>query len=322
MTDGGIARRTAARLLGISTVARAVRAIAKARHHGIALVYHRIADLAPTDIVPTVDPETFRCQLEALAEVASIVDLGDLVSGDAPRTPGRVAGPPVALTFDDDLVSHASQALPMLGRVGVRATFFLSGRTLVGEGAYWFQRLEALVAAYGPSRLGAAFGVDDAEPGVLALVAERDPAARARVEALSAEVEDPPVLDRAGIGAVRDAGMPIGFHTVDHVPLPSLADADLERALVRGRRELDEAVGRPTTRFAYPHGAVDHRARAAVRRAGFTVAWTGAPTAVRSGDDAFALGRWEPGPLAVDDFLVKLAVRLHRRPSMAPGGRR
>jgi hypothetical protein len=31
-----------------------------------------------------------------------------------------------------------------------------------------------------------------------------------------------------------------------------------------------------------------------------------------SSDDRFLLGRWEPGPLEVDDFLVKVAVRLHR----------
>ena len=29
-------------------------------------------------------------------------------------------------------------------------------------------------------------------------------------------------------------------------------------------------------------------------------------------DDRYRLGRWEPGPLGVDDLLVKLALRLHR----------
>jgi hypothetical protein len=64
--------------------------------------------------------------------------------------------------------------------------------------------------------------------------------------------------------------------------------------------------------FAYPYGKTDDRSTAVVRRAGFQSAFTGQPRPIRSGDDRFRLGRWEPGPLGVDEFLVKLAVRLHR----------
>ena len=39
---------------------------------------------------------------------------------------------PVAITFDDDLASHVRLALPALTRLGVQATFFLTGATLEG----------------------------------------------------------------------------------------------------------------------------------------------------------------------------------------------
>jgi peptidoglycan/xylan/chitin deacetylase (PgdA/CDA1 family) len=329
MTSAATRRRVATRVLGVSPVARAVRAIARGRGHGLALVYHRVADLddGASEIVPTVTPEVFRRQVAALAEVAAVVGLGAIGPGDdaAEARPGGFR-PKVALTFDDDLVTHVSEAVPVLERAGLVATFFLSGRALVGEGAYWFQQLEALVDAYGTARVADELGSPGLGAGALAEAAERDRAVRDRVSLLAPDVDEPPILDPAGITALRDAGMDIGFHTVEHVPLPSLHDEELARALHRGRSELGSVLGRPVDRpvdrFAYPHGTVDARSRAAVRRAAFSTAWTGSPTVVRRTDDAFALGRWEPGPLAVDDFLIKLAVRLHRRSRPVGGGSR
>ena len=217
-------------------------------------------------------------------------------------------------------MTHVSEVVPALGRNGLTATFFLSGRALVGEGAYWFQQLEALVEAYETARVGTELGLPGVDAPALARAAERDRDTRRRIGEMASDIDDPPILDVDGIRVLRDAGMDIGFHTVEHVSLPSLDDAELARALLLGRAELDTTVGRSIDRFAYPHGTVDERSRAAVRRAGFATAWTGSPTAVRRTDDAFALGRWEPGPLAVDDFLVKLAVRLHRHVAPGAGG--
>ena len=322
MIDGRIGRRVATRALGVSPVARAVRAIGRGRGHRLALVYHRIAVLDPgaVEIVPTVNPDVFRRQVAALAEVADVVDLGAIGPSGPPAGDGMGLRPRIALTFDDDLTTHASEVAPALGSADVTATFFLSGRALVGEGAYWFQELEALVEAYGTARVAEELTMPGADAGALARAAERDGERRRRIGSMAADVDEPPVLGRDGIAALGDAGMGVGFHTVEHVPLPMLEDVDLTGALRRGRSELAATTGRPIDRFAYPHGTVDARSRAAVRREGFATAWTGSGTAVRRSDDAFALGRWEPGPLAVDDFLVKLAVRLHRRAVHQRGG--
>jgi hypothetical protein len=80
----------------------------------------------------------------------------------------------------------------------------------------------------------------------------------------------------------------------------------------RGREDLAAAAGAPVNYFAYPHGKADTRSATAVRRAGFNAAFTGLPQPVRDGDDCHRLGRWEPGPLGVDDLIVNIAVRLHR----------
>ena len=112
--------------------------------------------------------------------------------------------------------------------------------------------------------------------------------------------------------------MTIGFHTVEHDPLPDLDDPALEDAVSRGREDLAAAAGAAVRYFAYPHGKADARSAMAVRRAGFDAAFTGAAQPLRHGDDAYRLGRWEPGPLGVDDLLVE--ARRASPPRRPPSG--
>jgi peptidoglycan/xylan/chitin deacetylase (PgdA/CDA1 family) len=106
--------------------------------------------------------------------------------------------------------------------------------------------------------------------------------------------------------------MAIGFHTVRHEILTRLDDSGLDAALTEGRGDLEAIVGRPLLHFAYPHGKADRRTADRIRDAGYEAAWTGFPRPMRPRDDQYLLGRWEPGHLDVDDFLVGTAVRLSR----------
>jgi peptidoglycan/xylan/chitin deacetylase (PgdA/CDA1 family) len=295
--------------------AAAVRAAAR-RGHGLALVYHRVTadgDVAGGEVVPSLGRSRLRAQLEALAELGDVVDLPRLLDPPASRRRPRFA-----LTFDDDYPHHTAHALPVLRDVGAPGTFFLSGRALHGLGPYWWERLEALVAADGVERAGRALGIRGDSPQALATACERDPAARSRLAALATGVVGRP-LGVDGIRTLAAAGMTVGFHTLEHLLLPDLDSDRLAAALTTGREELAAATGRPMTLLAYPHGKADQRVARATRAAGYTAAWTGWPRPARPGDDRFLLGRWEPGPLDVDAFVASVAVRLHRA---APGARR
>jgi peptidoglycan/xylan/chitin deacetylase (PgdA/CDA1 family) len=114
------------------------------------------------------------------------------------------------------------------------------------------------------------------------------------------------------IQALAHAGMTIGFHTVEHRALTELTDAELEEAVVRGRDELAAVVDSPLALFAYPHGRADGRTAEKVREAGYVGAWTGRAMPMRPGDNPYLLGRWEPGGLAVDEFVTGVSVRLIR----------
>ena len=288
--------------------------MACARGHRLVLVYHRIGVAAPRgcEVVPSVPLELFRAQLQALGDVVEFVAIDRILARDTERSSGRRQRPAVAVTFDDDLPSHAEHALPVLRELGVPAAFFLSGRALRGLGAYWFQHLEALLISYGERRAAAMLHLTENSAAGLLVACVRNAGLRRRVREVADDLPPPGILQPEAIAALGAAGMTIGFHTVEHEPLPDLDDPALEHAVSQGRRDLATAAGASVRYFAYPHGKADIRAAAAVRRAGFNAAFTGSPQPVRLGDDRFRVGRWEPGPIDVDDLLARLAVRLHR----------
>ncbi len=309
------ARRVARTVLRTSAVNRAVRSLACARGHRLVLVYHRLGPPVPDrcEVVPSIPVDLFRAHLQALGDVANLVSLDTILGTGPPLGSNDGSRPAVAVTFDDDLPSHAAEALPVLRALSVPATFFLSGRVLHGAGPYWFQQFEAVLVAHGEARTAALLGLSRAGSGDdLVLRCEQDSTIRAAIADLATGLPNRAILDMNGLTALAGAGMTIGFHTVDHGILPHMDDRALERALARGRHELGVIAGTPLRHFAYPYGKADERAAAAVRRAGYEAAFTGRPEPLRRGADQYRLGRWEPGRIQVDDLLVTLAVRLHR----------
>jgi peptidoglycan/xylan/chitin deacetylase (PgdA/CDA1 family) len=285
---------------------RAARAVAAARGRALALVYHRVvADPGPPGVVPAVAAGLFRRHVEALAEIGDVVALDELLADASPRSRPRFA-----LTFDDDFDTHRGEICPALTAARVPGTFFLSGRSLHGLGPYWFEALDALVLSDGPAATARRLGVDARDLEDLVAACERDPTVCARAVAEAGDVKVSH-LDAVGIRALVDAGMAIGFHTLEHPVLVGLDDAELREAVVGGRTELEAATGRTLRHFAYPHGKADARTARAVADAGFTTGWTGRPAAVGRRSDPFRLGRWEPGAASVDDLLVGIAIRLN-----------
>lgn len=293
--------------LRVGVVGEAVRKIAALRGRSLVLVYHRVApsESPGHGVVPVTPSDVFRRQVEALAEVGEIRPL-DVLLEDRDRH----AKPRFALTFDDDYVTHVDHVLPILRAIDAPATFFLSGRALLGLGSYWFERLDRLIDSRGVHEVSRLLHMRAAGVEALIVACEGDPTLRKIVET---EVPDAPChLGRTSIEALAGAGMAVGFHTLRHEILTRLADSELEAALTEGRRELEQIVGRPLLHFAYPHGKADRRTADKVRDVGYAAAWTGRPQPMQRRSDRFLLGRWEPGLLDVDRFLVGAAVTLTR----------
>jgi peptidoglycan/xylan/chitin deacetylase (PgdA/CDA1 family) len=282
----------------------------------VALVYHRVGD-PPGDLarelLPALASRLFAEQVRYLSTRYRVVPASRLLEAASERRPGEPF--PVAITFDDDLRSHVETAVPILLRVEAPATFFLTGTCLRRPHRFWWERLQKARDRnldLGPLGIGG----PDADIHELGRAIEALPPRR--IDELDAALgrlvgPDPPDagLRAEHVAALVADGFEIGFHTRRHYPLPGLAAADLDAAMVEGRAELEEAAGGRLTTIAYPHGRADARVAAAARAAGFSAGFTGTPGPVTPTSNPLLLCRVSPsyasvGELALD---VALAVR-------------
>ena len=284
---------------------------------GAALVYHRVGGEgsdSTREILPGLPRSVFAHQLRHFGRYYRVVKASQLL--EAVRARERGDRFPLAITFDDDLASHVREALPALQSAGLPATFFLGGTSH----PFWWQDLQEAV----DTRL-----VDSLphvpEKDVRAALA-REPKAifrvAATIEGLTREQrEETAAALRAAAGTrsandnlrsidvatLARAGNEIGFHTLRHEALPTLADGELAAALRDGRDELVAVTGAALAVISYPHGKADDRVAQAARAAGYTHGFTTARSSVTPDADPLLLPRL---PIALT--AGKTALRLAR----------
>jgi len=296
-------RRAGARALGL--VLRL-----SARRAGVVLVYHALAERSgdpESELVPPHSVSLVEGQLGHVLSSYRVIAAADLPAAVAARRRGSRF--PVAITFDDDLASHAELAAPLLRRLGVPATFFLTGASLERSAPFWWQQLQRAADR------GLELPFPDERIHELAGRFERMTAAERTAVVASFEGE----VDEAGLRAadVRQlvaSGFDVGFHTLRHERLTNLDDEALAEALVEGRADLEAAAGRPLETIAYPHGKADARVAKAASAAGFRLGFTGRYEPVQTSTNPLLLGRIEPSFGDVRDFAAHLVGVLRRRP--------
>ena len=279
------------------------------RRTGIALGYHRIGDPQgdpESELVPNLGTALFASHLRHLRRHYLPVPASRLREAvDARRRGQRI---PVAVTFDDDLASHAEVAMPILRGANVPATFFVCGASLERPFSFWWERLQRAADRGAVTERP----IHEVATSIqMATVEEREEEA-ARLLELGGP--DPP---DAGLraGALRDlvaAGFEVGFHTRRHHDLRRLDDQQVAVALDEGRGELERVTGSPLRLIAYPHGGADVRVAAAARMTGYDEGFTMDPESVTPATDPLLMGRFEPGFGPTSRFALDL-VRVLRR---------
>jgi peptidoglycan/xylan/chitin deacetylase (PgdA/CDA1 family) len=106
----------------------------------------------------------------------------------------------------------------------------------------------------------------------------------------------PPVMDWAQLRAVRVAGMEIGSHGWEHLPLDVRASEQVTDELRLSRERLETELGVTVRSFCYPHGYSRPKTRRLVAAAGYTNACVIGHRPHRLGDDAFQIRRVMIGP--------------------------
>ncbi|MEM8948804.1 MAG: polysaccharide deacetylase family protein [Pseudomonadota bacterium] len=240
-------------LLGIGFPTRALGRF----DQSIILFYHAIGEGG-------VPARAFEQQLRYLKRHFELIFASEI---DTPSTTGRLR---VAITFDDGLKNTRDVALPVLQKLGVKATLFaLPGDVSWLWTAEMRERLEGAIAegtvivTLPPLRDGSdinrvieqmkTMSHDD----LVATIARiRDATSFAPSAAWRAEHE---LMNAEELRALPADLIEIGAHTLTHPILTHVDDDWLEREIVEGKRRLETALQRPVTTFSYPNGAFDRR---------------------------------------------------------------
>ena len=286
-----------------------LRARLSSRPVAAAIVYHRLVPgeepWHETRPNLTLGVEQFERHLRELASLYRLVAADELLV--AARDRGRGARIPIAITFDDDYVSHLELAAPALARHDAPATFFICGASLTRPHGFWWQRIARAIdsGALSLTRLRelvprrAGEGPDDRNLRQVGgdvewmSFAERE---RFSDSLLALAGPDPPGggMTAAQVAELAGSGFEIGFHTRRHPNLSTLDDDAVVAAVSDGRAEVEAAAGRPIRQFAYPGGKATDAVIAATRDAGYQLAFLSDGGPIPAETDPFEMRRPDP----------------------------
>ncbi len=123
----------------------------------IVLMYHRISepDIDPWELA--VSPSNFEQQLQLLKRNFKLCSIPDIVTN---LQKARIRENCVALTFDDGYLDNFVNAMPLLEKYNIPATFFIPTGKLDEQKKFWWDRLADLImrTAKLPSTFNINFG--------------------------------------------------------------------------------------------------------------------------------------------------------------------
>ena len=289
------------------------------------LIFHRVLP-RPDPLLPDEpDAAGFEAQMRWVRDWFNVLPLARAIEAlYAGSLPARA----LAITFDDGYADNEELAAPILQRLGMTATFFVSTGFL-GGGCMWNDRvIEAVrgcdapqldVGALGLGRLALGSAAERRQAigallkGIKHFDQERrNEATDAIVAACGGRPSPALMMQPEQVRSIRALGMDIGAHTVTHPILARLGAGAARAEMTRGKAALEGLIGEPVELFAYPNGvpgqdyAAEHVAMA--RECGFkaAVATSWGAASVRS--DRFQLPRFTPW----DRSRLRYGVRLLR----------
>lgn len=212
------------------------------------------------------------------------------------------------VTFDDGHRSLTDVALPILRRLAVPATLFVSPRVIEERTPYWFQELTAYRASLGDAPIRAVLAdhvscaVAQLEPfpvNSVLLCLPIDEICAVLGEVRQRHRLERPPSENVTVDELRRLAMSglvtVGAHTMDHPVLGNESD-DRARVEIEGSvAALASMIGMPVTSFAYPNGTegfdYGRREQDVLRGAGVKIAFGTDPGFVGPRTNAYAVPR-------------------------------
>ncbi len=292
------------------------------------LIFHRVLP-QPDPLFPgEATAASFDAQMQLVKSLFNVLPLPDAIARlKTSALPARAA----CITFDDGYADNATQALPILKKHGLAATFFIATAYLDGgrmfndtvieavrRCPYHVLDLEALGLGRHPLGTPSARrrAIDRLLPQVKYLPRDARTETVERI-AECAAVGDLPgdlMMRTAQLQALHAAGMEIGGHTHHHPILAGLGAEEARAEIAAGKARLEEVLGAPVRVFAYPNGkpGTDYLPEQAgiVRELGFEGAVSTSAGVATCASDAFQLPRFTPWDTGRTAYALRLLGNL------------
>ncbi len=296
---------------------------------GVALMYHEVL---PDDEGPAawtvVRYTDFQRQMFFLKSYFDVITIDEaLARVSSTREYKR---PFAVITFDDGYKGNLTCVSPLIEKMQIPVTIFVSTLAAESGGVYWYDRLISLFHNYGELKINLAsyklgtFRVwrsgDEKKNWALMqqlLSALKILTPQTREKVVEELIEDmgkvPESLKMMNVENLKKLSessfVTIGGHSHCHNILPQLADADLIDSITINREKLIDWTGQDVAHFAYPNGGFDARVIAAVKQAGYRSAVTTKGKHWCNNMDFFELPRYGVGRF--DSFGLFLAKFAH-----------
>jgi len=272
----------------------------------------------PNGFYPETSTKVFERQIEHIAKHYNVLPLEDIAQR-AHR--GRSVRGCVAITFDDGFRDNYLNAYPILRRLGLDATIFLTTGYIDSGETPWFIKLRHMFMTTQENRFHFKLGNQEVDMPMetppqkfacsnVAMTylktcpdGERPAALERLRERLKVTVApEGLMLDWKEIKEMAGNGMSFGAHTVNHPVLSQVTLADAEMEIRASKQRIEQELGMPVLSFAYPFGRraeFSDRIPPLLRSLGFTCAVTTEPGSNLPGEDLYQLKRSPPWELSL-----------------------
>jgi peptidoglycan/xylan/chitin deacetylase (PgdA/CDA1 family) len=292
------------------------------------ITFHRVLTAQQRAIYPlpglAVTPEELDAHLDFATRHFRCLPLASALGAWAQRD--AQARPVLAVTFDDGQLDNYINALPVLDKHGVKASFYIPSQILEDHSPLWHDALARCIidlssmltaerstapgsraaaarelisqvrGGSGGERLDEAMNVAQA----LECTKSWEAALRrdwiGRAQALLPAWQAQPWDGFMTIDQMKDLiarGHEIGSHAHSHPLLPQCTHDELQVEIEGSKRRLESVLGAPVTTFCYPNGSLDRRSLEMVQRAGYQAAVTTHWGSNALGDNPYLLQRFD-----------------------------
>lgn len=260
-------------------------------YHGVDERDHPVLNADRLQTPPTL----FSRQIEALAREYRIVELGTAVRFFLEH--GRWPERGLAITFDDGYRNNLEQAAPILTRIGVPATFFVTASFVEGRSEpWWYVLRQAIAARYASAEQAAAEAVR--LEAVWRPLSERE-RSRKCSELCRDDAREPlyyPFMTCDEVMRLAGLGFDVQPHGDLHLSFKGESPEQLEPEIRKSVDFVRALTGRSPWGFAYPYGhlpAARASTEAVFAGQGIMAAFGTREGNNRAEADRWALRRWD-----------------------------